>query len=195
MLAFGLPSVIGVALTRRYVVPALPDPLFRLGAWPIGLAPVLLLLFAVLMLLAARHMRRPAEQAAGSVQRAPHDAGLVLRGLLTGIATGLVGAGGGFLIVPALTAFARLPMKKAIGSSLIIIALNGLIGAATDPHMAQDPDRALILTIAGIAITGIMAGSLLERHLANEKLKPAFGWTVLIVGTAILLTELWGLIR
>ncbi|HMU14876.1 MAG TPA: sulfite exporter TauE/SafE family protein, partial [Flavobacteriales bacterium] len=119
--------------------------------------------------------------------------GLALRGLLTGVATSLVGAGGGFLIVPALMAFARLPMKKAVGTSLTIIALNGLIGAASDPHMAQHPDWTLILVVAGIAIAGILVGSVLGHRVPNERLKPAFGWTLLIVGTSILLRELWGL--
>ncbi|HNA33935.1 MAG: sulfite exporter TauE/SafE family protein [Bacteroidetes bacterium] len=192
--AFGLPSIFGVAFTRRFIVPALPDPLLQVGAWRIGLDPVLLLLFAVLMLLAARQMLRAAEPADGAPSDVPaNGGGLALRGLLTGVATSLVGAGGGFLIVPALMAFARLPMKKAVGTSLTIIALNGLIGAASDPHMAQHPDWTLILVVAGIAIAGILVGSVLGHRVPNERLKPAFGWTLLIVGTSILLRELWGL--
>jgi uncharacterized membrane protein YfcA len=104
--------------------------------------------------------------------------------------TGIVGAGGGFLIIPALVLLARLPMKQAVGTSLIIIAAKSLIGFTGDLKGHEVIDWNFLLTFSAIAVVGIIAGSLLSKRIPNEKLKPAFGWFVLVMGIYIIAKEL-----
>ena len=105
--------------------------------------------------------------------------------------TGLVGAGGGFLIIPALVILAKLQMKQAIGTSLVIIALKSLIGFAGDLKNQPMIDWTFLLLFSGIAIVGILIGSLLSKKVSNETLKPAFGWFVLVMGIFIIVKELF----
>lgn len=188
-LLFGVPGVLGVTLTRRLLLPRLPDPVFTAGGWSLPLGVLLLVLLAVLMVFAARYMLRPSEVAEPR-QDPVNMPGLVARGFLTGSLTSLVGAGGGFLIVPALAAFARLPVKQAIGTSLLIIAANGLIGAAVDPHLRANADGRLLIAFTAVAIVGTVIGSQVSRSIPGERLRPAFGWFVLVMGVAILGREL-----
>jgi uncharacterized protein len=116
---------------------------------------------------------------------------VILEGLTVGGITGLVGAGGGFLIIPALVILAKLPMKQAIGTSLVIIALKSLIGFWGDLKHQQVIDWAFLLSFVGIAVIGIVIGSLLSKKVSNEMLKPAFGWFVLVMGIYIILKELF----
>ncbi len=102
--------------------------------------------------------------------------------------TGLIGAGGGFLIIPALVNLLRLPMKTAIGTSLLIISVNSLTGFLFS--LSYIPIRwGLVLSIAAIAIAGILAGSYLATKIDGKKLKPTFGWFVLAMGIYIILRE------
>ena len=192
VLLFGLPSIIAVVITRRYLVNALPDPLIERGSFVLSRSEGLLVFFAILMLLAARHMLRKTdlERASAEHVRRVNEPMLAVRGALTGMVTSLVGAGGGFLIVPALVVFAKLPMNKAVGTSLLIIAANGLIGAAFDPRMQHDVDWRFLLMFTSIAVAGTLAGSAIGACVPHEKLKPAFGWFVLVMGAFIMLKEL-----
>jgi uncharacterized membrane protein YfcA len=111
-------------------------------------------------------------------------------GIVVGTITGIVGAGGGFLIIPALVLLAKLPMKQAVGTSLIIIAAKSLIGFTGDLKGGEVIDWNFLLVFSAIAIGGIIAGSILSKRIPNEKLKPAFGWFVLIMGIYIIGREL-----
>ncbi|HPF68206.1 MAG TPA: sulfite exporter TauE/SafE family protein, partial [Flavobacteriales bacterium] len=111
-------------------------------------------------------------------------------GIVVGTITGLVGAGGGFLIIPALVLLAGLPMKQAVGTSLIIIAAKSLIGFTGDLKGHEVIDWNFLLVFSVIAVGGIIAGSILSKRIPNEKLKPAFGWFVLVMGIYIIGREL-----
>ena len=113
---------------------------------------------------------------------------IALKGTMVGTVTGLVGAGGGFLIIPALVLLRKLPMKEAVGTSLVIIAANSLIGFL---GKSRDIilDWNLLFMIAGFAIFGIFVGSFISKKIDGAKLKPAFGWFVLIMGIYIILKE------
>lgn len=192
-LLFGGPGVLGVILMRRWIVPALPDPLLATHGLTLSRSAALLILLAILMVLAAWNMLRPRPAVAVDApadERPVNATLLMVRGFLTGLLTSLVGAGGGFLIVPALAAFARLHMHRAIGTSLLVIAAGGLIGAGIDPDLRQAADLPFLLTVTGVAVAGSLAGSRLNRHLPNRYLRPAFGWLVLVLGTFILTREL-----
>jgi len=114
---------------------------------------------------------------------------VILLGIFVGCITGFVGAGGGFIIVPVLIFFLRLNFKKAIGTSLCIIALNSLIGFLGNIGTLTIDWRFLI-SISAISILGIILGSRLSGKVSSQKLKPAFGWFTLVVGIFVLVKEL-----
>jgi uncharacterized protein len=187
-----MPSILAVFATRAWLVPALPDPLFTLGGTPISKALGMLIFFALLMVAAAYSMIRKQAQAdqaqAGDVK---FNIPLILaEGVVVGTITGLVGAGGGFLIIPALVLLAKLPMKQAVGTSLLIIAAKSLIGFTGDLKGNEVIDWDFLLLFSSIAIGGIIAGTMLSKRIPNEKLKPAFGWFVLVMGLYIIGKEL-----
>ncbi|MBK7909764.1 MAG: sulfite exporter TauE/SafE family protein [Bacteroidota bacterium] len=192
-IVFGIPSIISVYLTRAYVVPAIPDPVFHLGNAAVSKAHAILLLFAVIMLLASYSMIRKRVVMENEEAEPRYNYPLILlEGIVVGAVTGLVGAGGGFLIIPALVLLAKLPMKQAVGTSLIIIAAKSLIGFTGDLKGNQVIDWRFLLIFSLIAMVGIIAGSMLSRNISNEKLKPAFGWFVLVMGVYIIAKEMMG---
>jgi len=191
-IVFGIPSILAVYATRAWLVPALPDPLFSVGSTLVTKSLGMLIFFALLMVAAAYSMIRKSKKAsdtnAGEVK---FNYPLILgEGVVVGTITGLVGAGGGFLIIPALVLLAKLPMKQAVGTSLIIIAAKSLIGFTGDLKGEEIIDWNFLLIFSAIAIVGIIAGSFLSKRIPNEKLKPAFGWFVLVVGIYIIGKEL-----
>lgn len=191
-LVFGIPSIAAVFATRAWIVPSLPDPLFHIGGSIVSKALGLLIFFALLMVAAAYSMVRRPQKAVEPANAAPaFNYPLILaEGLVVGTVTGLVGAGGGFLIIPALVLLAKLPMKQAVGTSLIIIAAKSLIGFTGDLKGSEVIDWNFLLVFSAIAIGGIIAGSILSKRIPNEKLKPAFGWFVLVMGIYIIGREL-----
>jgi len=189
---FGIPSIVAVFATRAWIVPALPDPLFTIGGAQVSKALGMLILFALLMVAAAYSMIRKSSKASqeSSGPVAFNYPLILAEGIVVGAVTGLVGAGGGFLIIPALVLLAKLPMKQAVGTSLIIIAAKSLIGFTGDLKGDEVIDWNFLLLFSAIAIVGIVAGSLLSKRIPNEKLKPAFGWFVLVMGVYIIGREL-----
>jgi hypothetical protein len=150
-----------------------------------------LILFAVLMLAASVSMIRKPKTAKTESGELSYNYPLIfIEGIVVGGITGLVGAGGGFLIIPALVLLAGLPMKQAVGTSLLIIALKSLIGFTGDLGTGLVIDYNFMLLFSLFAMGGILVGSYLTRLIPNEKLKPIFGWFVLIMGVYILAKEL-----
>lgn len=190
---FGIPSIVAVFLTRAYLIPAIPTTIARVGSFVIDRNVLLMLLFAVLMLLASISMIRPTKEGEGrkleaKTQKPTPYLLILLEGIVVGTLTGLVGAGGGFLIIPALILFGGLPMKKAIGTSLVIISAKSLLGFLGEKNLAS-LDWQLLLMVTAFAIIGILAGTRFARYINGEKLKPAFGWFVLLMGLYIILKE------
>jgi len=195
-IVFGIPSILAVYATRAWLVPALPDPLFHVGTTAVSKSLGMLILFAALMVAAAYSMiRKPKAKAASEVSsEVSFNYPLILgEGIVVGTITGLVGAGGGFLIIPALVLLAKLPMKQAVGTSLIIIAAKSLIGFTGDLKGAEVMEWSFLALFSAVAIVGILIGSLLSKRIPNEKLKPAFGWFVLAMGVYIIGRELTNL--
>jgi uncharacterized protein len=190
-LIFGVPSIISVYSVRKFVVPAIPDPVFSVGELAITKGALIMVLFAILMLLASVSMIRQKGEH-GKTKRVNYNFSLIFfEGLLVGGITGLVGAGGGFLIIPALVLFAGLPMKQAVGTSLLIIALKSLLGFMGDLGSGMPIDYTFMFIFSGFAMAGILLGSYLTRYISNEKLKPVFGWFVLVMGMYIFVKELF----
>lgn len=114
---------------------------------------------------------------------------ILLEGSVVGVLTGLVGAGGGFLIIPALVILSKLPMKQAIGTSLLIIAAKSLIGFTGDLGQ-HTMDWTLLLSVTGLAIAGIFVGNALSKKISAEVLKKGFGYFVLVMGIYIIAEKL-----
>ncbi|MFN5323312.1 MAG: sulfite exporter TauE/SafE family protein [Bacteroidota bacterium] len=188
-IVFGIPSIVSVYLTRLYLVPAIPEHLLSIGTFEVTKPLGLLLLFAIIMLLASYSMIRQTKSNPQESKRGYKYHMILLEGIVVGIVTGLVGAGGGFLIIPALVLFAGLEMKKAVGTSLVIIATKSLIGFTGDLQGSLEIDWSFLLIFSLIAVGGIIVGSILSKNISNEKLKPAFGWFVLVMGLYILIKE------
>jgi len=190
-LVFGIPSILSVYLTRAVLMPLIPEVIMESGTLVVTKDAALLVLFAFIMLAAAYSMIRKGKKKEASPQEKKFNYGLIfLEGAVVGVITGLVGAGGGFLIIPALVLLAGLPMKRAVGTSLVIIAAKSLIGFTGDLGAdGRAMDWTFLLTFSAIAIVGILVGTMLSKRISNEKLKPAFGWFVLIMGAYILLKE------
>ncbi len=166
-----------------------PDPVFA-GTWiEVGKPSFFLLVFAVFMLAAAFAMTRKKKVEEDNTTNA-NSLMITIAGLFEGLLTGLVGAGGGFLIIPALVLLGKVEMKKAIGSSLLIIAVKSLMGFTGDLHNNVNIEWKLLIPFTLIAIGGIITGSRLSRRISNEKLKPLFGYFILIMGLIILAKEL-----
>lgn len=188
---FGSTSILTVFITRKYIIPALPEKLFAIGDFTFTLSLVTMLLFAMVMLLASAAMIKGRKKKLAGEARKEVKAAipkLLSYGVGIGFITGLLGAGGGFILIPALVLLVGLPMKKAVGTSLLIIALNSLIGFLGDISNVT-MNWKLILTVAAIAIVGIILGGTLAKKIEGEKLKKGFGWFVLIMGIYIIIKE------
>lgn len=189
-LIFGIPSIIAVFVTRAYIVPAIPAEVFTIGEMVVTKSILMMLLFAVIMVAASYSMIKKAKSASadtGGPQVFNYPL-ILAEGAVVGVITGLVGAGGGFLIIPALVVLSKLPMKEAVGTSLVIIAAKSLIGFLGEGNETAI-NYVFLASVSFFAIIGIFIGMSMARRIDGEKLKPAFGWFVLAMGAFIILKE------
>lgn len=187
---FGIPSIISVFLTRAFIVPAIPQEIISVESFTITKSILLMLLFAVLMIIASYSMIKKDKLTTNDTpQKQQFNYPLILiEGTVVGILTGLVGAGGGFLIIPALVVLSKLQMKEAVGTSLVIIAAKSLIGFFGESGETII-DYLFLAKVTAFAIAGIFFGMALSKKIDGSKLKPAFGWFVLIMGIYIIIKE------
>src|SRR5688572_21666960 len=188
VLLFGSSSITTVFIARKFIIPFLPDVFFKIGSFNVTHALFVMVVFAILMVAASVSMIRNKKVEAEPKENSSPTV-LVVYGVLIGLVTGFLGAGGGFLLIPALVILMKLPMKEAIGTSLLIIALNSLIGFLGD--IGRHPiDWQFILIVSAIAIAGIFIGGYFNQKMNSEKLKKGFGWFVLIVAVYIIIKEI-----
>lgn len=185
---FALPSLAAVYATRRWLIPAIPER-FEWMEWEVTKSLLIMVLFAALMIAASVSMIRgtkevkPSENASSKWWLVPFE------GALVGVLTGMVGAGGGFLIIPALVVLVGMPMKTAIGTSLMIIAFKSVIGFIGDLGTDKAMDWALLGTFTALTVAGILLGMQLSKRMDGGALEKGFGYFVLVMGTLILLKE------
>lgn len=189
-LAFALPALTAVLFTRKFIVPFLPDVIFSIGSYSVSKDVFIMILFALLMLAASVSMIKGKRDNDTSGYFKINLSVLIPEGIAVGFLTGLVGAGGGFLIIPSLIVFANLNMKTAVGTSLLIIAVNSLIGFGGDVSTNMVINWQFLFVISMLAVIGIFIGSYLSKFIPGSKLKPAFGWFVLVMGIYILAKEI-----
>jgi len=190
---FGTPSILAVFLTRKVLVPAIPATLFEVAGIAVTKALAMMILFAVLMVAASVSMIRDKKKEANDTNepRIFNYPMILLEGAVVGVLTGLVGAGGGFLIIPALVMLSKLPMKQAVGTSLLIIAAKSLIGFTGDVMENTDKmDWTLLSAVTSLAVIGIFIGNQLSKKIDGAALKKGFGWFVLVMGVYIIIKEL-----
>lgn len=187
-LVFGLPSILSIFLTRSIVVPAIPEEVLQAGSLVITKRMLLLGIFAVLMVLASIPMIRGKRDIVSDSKRF-RTVLVILEGILIGFLTGLVGAGGGFLIIPALVFLTGLHFKTAVGTSLFIIGINSISGFLGDV-LHHEMNWPLLLSLTALAILGILIGNNFSRKISGIRLKMAFGWLTLITGAYIILREI-----
>lgn len=189
-IVFGIPSIVSVFLTRAFIVPAIPNEMLQIGGFVLTKSILLMLLFAILMIFASYSMIKKVKntEEKEEVEQEFNYPFILLEGVVVGVLTGLVGAGGGFLIIPALVVLSKLPMKEAIGTSLVIIAAKSLIGFLGEGD-AGKMDWVFLGMLTFFAIIGIFIGVSISKKVDGNKLKPAFGWFVLVMGIYILIKE------
>ena len=190
---FGIPSIFSIFITRHYLLPAIPNQLFTIGKEVVTKEMFLMVVFSILMLMASVTMiRNHKEEPTTITEQERHNKvlPLILLGLVIGIVTGLLGAGGGFLIIPSLVLFLKLPMKTAVGTSLLIIAINSLFGFLFSLKQFEY-NWTILLSFTALAITGLFIGSKLAEKISSASLKKGFGWFVLVMGIYIIIKELF----
>ena len=188
---FAIPSFAGVFAARKFILPQIPDVIFSSNDIVLTKALLVMGCFAVLMIMASRAMIRSGKLALLVTEEVDASIGIsavALKGFLVGITTGFVGAGGGFLIIPALVLLLKIPMRIAVGTSLAIIAANSLFGFVIS-QSAHIIEWKLLLTISGIGVVGILIGQKFGSQVNEKLLKRSFGYFVLFVGSLVLIDQ------
>lgn len=188
---FGLPAIVGVSVVRRFVVPALPEVLFNIDDFEFTRRMGMFGLFAILMIPAAFSMlktrKEKKQKGDGTVK---YNYPLIIgEGLLVGGITGMIGAGGGFLIIPALVILANVEMKVAVGTSLIIIAFKSLLGFFIGDALTMTIDWMFLTVFTLISFVGIFIGSYLSNFIDGNKLKKGFGYFIFVMAIFIFYME------
>ncbi|MEK6773522.1 MAG: sulfite exporter TauE/SafE family protein [Bdellovibrionota bacterium] len=188
--SFAVPSVIGVNISRGLIIPKIPEIIVSFNGFALTKEILIMATFAALMIAASYSMiKTKSERKPMEMRPLMRVALIAFEGLIVGLIAGFVGAGGGFLIIPALVLLAGLSMRIAIGTSLMIIALQSLLGFAGDVARGASVEWSRLGIIATIAVIGIVVGSAVAHKIKEQQLKTAFGWFVLIMGFTILVEQ------
>jgi uncharacterized protein len=191
VLLFGIPTIVSVFITRKIIVPNIPEVIYFSSDFYIKKSVFIMIFFAVVMFFAALKMIRPTKEEIFETSGNLNYLKIISVGFSIGLIAGFIGAGGGFLIVPALFFLSKTPMKIAVGTSLFIIASQSLIGFLGDFSNNQILDWKLILTFTSCAIIGIFIGNFLSKKIDGSKLKTSFGYFVLLMAIFIIIKEVF----
>lgn len=187
VVAFGVTTLVSIALIRKFIMPELPESFTLLNLF-LETDTVLMLAFASILMLAGAGMlkkRKPRDS-----DEPTHIGRLTAFGIIIGIVSGFLGVGGGFLMTPAMVLWGGLDMKKAVGTSLVLISANGLVGVAADLSTDVQYDWPFLLTFTALATVGTIIGTTLSKRIDGQRLKAGFGYFVLTLGAVVLLREL-----
>ena len=186
-LILGIPSIVTIFITRKWLLPSIPEMLFQTQGIVLTKRHLILVLFSLLIFTASYCMLSKNH---GNIikYKQGNTLYMIVLGSLIGLLTGIVGIGGGFLLLPALIFMAGLPFSIAVGTSLFIIAIKSLTGFTADlSHLTID--WSFLLLIVGFTTAGICSGNIISGKFSSVMLKHYFGWFTLLVGIVILLKE------
>ncbi len=186
---FGVPAIIGVSIIRKFVIPILPDTFFSINDFEFTRRMAMFGLFAVLMIPAGFSMLKRKKIASKSNTVKYNYPLILIEGILVGAITGLIGAGGGFLIISALVILANIEIKTAIGTSLIIIAVKSLSGFFIGDAFTIDIDWTFLFTFTALSLIGIFIGSYLSSYINGQRLKKSFGYFIFVMAVFIFYME------
>ncbi len=187
---FGIPTMVSVFLTRKFMLPNIPEMIDFLSFFQIKKSVFIMILFALVMFASAIKMILPSKNTDDINNQNYYYFKIITFGSLIGIIAGFVGSGGGFLIIPALVYLTNTPMKLAVGTSLFIIAAQSLLGFLGDVINQHYLDWKFLFTFSGLAIVGIYLGNLLSERIDGNKLKKGFGYFVLTMSILIFVKEI-----
>lgn len=185
---FGIPSIIGVVLARKIVLPFLPDQIL-VGNFILEKSFLIMILFAVLMLVSSSLMirdRKPVLSKTNNKNAYERNIIIILEGLIVGQLTGFVGAGGGFLIIPALVLLTGLSMNIAVATSLFIIAIKSLMGYLSDLIDGFQTDWMFVFYVCVFTLIGVFFGRILSKRVSDKQTKKLFGYMTLIISIIII---------
>jgi len=189
---FGIPSIIGVVLARKVVLPFLPDQIL-VGNFILEKSFLIMILFAVLMLVSSSLMirdRKPVLSKTNDKNAYERNIIIILEGLIVGQLTGFVGAGGGFLIIPALVLLTGLSMNIAVATSLFIIAIKSLMGYLSDVIDGFQTDWMFVFYVCLFTLVGVFFGRILSKKVSDKQTKKLFGYMKLIISFIIRIEQL-----
>ena len=193
---FFVPSLVVMLLFKHYVMPEIPDDIVEFQDFILTKDVAIMIVFAFVMMAASFNMIRgnPVAAQEQDIKNISFNyKAIALQGVIVGGLTAILGVGGGFLIVPALVTFARLPIKLTIGTSLLIITINSLSGFLFDVlETNYSLDWTFLLIFTGIASIGIFIGMYLNKYIKPVQLKKGFGYFVLCMSVYILLHQIFG---
>jgi uncharacterized membrane protein YfcA len=191
---FALPSIICVFLTRKFFIPAIPDPVISISSFIVSKEIFILILFSLLMITVGNSMIRNAEykETAAPEPSRYNYSWLLVIGIIAGFLTGFLGVGGGFIIIPALVLFAKIPVRMSVGTSLLIISVNSFSGFAEEviAHHASINYKFLFL-FSFLSVIGIFIGFFISMKLNAAQLKRIFGWVILVMGVCVFVKEIF----
>ena len=183
VLLFGIPSVIVLFIMRRWLLGLIPPTIVHTGAWTLTKSLFTMIVFSITMLVAGWSMIRKRIYI-HSPEKLSYSR-LIMQGCMTGAITGFIGIGGGFIIVPSLVLFAGLPVKRAIGTSLVIITVNCMVGVLGNLELIGSLNYFFLAILASLAVIGILIGTWSMRFIPEKELKPVFGWIILVLSAVI----------
>ncbi|MBC7475288.1 MAG: sulfite exporter TauE/SafE family protein [Candidatus Sericytochromatia bacterium] len=189
-LGFALPSLTGTFLSRSLIIPFVPEKIVKINGYLLTKDTAILIFFSIIMLLASYSMIKGRKEKINNEDKLLNIPLMVFGSFIIGIVTGIVGAGGGFLIIPALVFLMNLEMKEAVATSILIIAINSLMGFTGSLMSGTVFDFKFLISFTILTIAGILLGIYFSKNIPSQKLKPAFGWFVLLMGGFILIKEI-----
>ncbi len=190
-IVFAIPAFIAVYVVRKYVLPIIPMEILTINGFILTKNMVIMVFLAISMLLCSLSMIRGRKSYKDANRSNNYNYPLlVLYGIIIGLFTGIAGIGGGFLIIPVLVLLIKLPMRKAIATSLLIIAVKSIIGFSGDLNNLVI-NWSFLVGFTVIATIGIFLGIYLSSFIKGEMLKKHFGWLLMIIAVGIIYKEVF----
>lgn len=186
-LFFGLPSLLTIFLTRKWIVPNIPEIIIESDSLQIAKREFFLSLIGIVIILSGLMLliKFSKQQLKPVTEKVPF---IIISGCIVGVLSGLTGIGGGFLILPALLLLRNISFHGAVGTTLLIVSSNCIIGFIGDA-LSYQIDWVYLLSITGFAVAGIIIGNMSHKIIPAASLQKIFSWVTLLIGCFILAEE------